>query len=101
MKKRWATAIGVGLLVAVAQMAPASAAEIKILARRAIWTVLNEAGPAFERMTGHKLNVSVDLAAVVVQRVNAGERSTSPSLRPLRSTVWSRTASSLPTPAPI
>ncbi len=73
MKKRWATAIGVGLLVAVAQMAPASAAEIKILARRAIWTVLNEAGPAFERMTGHKLNVSVDLAAVVVQRVNAGE----------------------------
>src|SRR5260370_5212082 len=73
MKKRWATAIGVGLLVAVAQMAPASAAEIKILAPRAIWTVLNEAGPAFERMTGHKLNVSVDLAAVVVRRVNAGE----------------------------
>ncbi len=69
MKKRWATAIGVGLLVAVAQMAPASAAEIKILARRAIWTVLNEAGPAFECMSGHKLNVSVDLAAVVVQRV--------------------------------
>jgi len=73
MKKRWATAIGVGLLVAVAQMAPASAAEIKILAPRAIWTVLNEAGPAFECMSGHKLNVSVDLAAVVVQRFNGGE----------------------------
>src|SRR6266849_378959 len=75
MKKRWAisSAIGVGLLVAVAQIVPASAAEIKILAPRAIWTVLNEAGPEFEHMSGHKLNVSVDLAAVVVRRVNTGE----------------------------
>ena len=73
MKKRWATAIGVGLLVAVVQMAPASAAEIKIMAPWAIATVLAVAGPEFERATGHKLNVSVDLAAVVVQRVNAGE----------------------------
>jgi molybdate transport system substrate-binding protein len=48
-------------------------AELKILAPRAIWTVLNEAGPQFERSTGHKLNVSVDLAAVVARRVNTGE----------------------------
>jgi molybdate transport system substrate-binding protein len=53
--------------------AGASAAEIKIMAPRAIWTILNDAGPAFERASGHKLNVSVDLAAVVVRRVNSGE----------------------------
>jgi molybdate transport system substrate-binding protein len=51
----------------------ADAAEIKILAPRAVWTVLNVAGPEFEHATGHKLNISVDLAAVVVRRVNAGE----------------------------
>jgi molybdate transport system substrate-binding protein len=51
----------------------ASAAEIKVMAPRGIWTVLQEAGPAFEKATGHKINVSVDLAAVVTRRVNAGE----------------------------
>ena len=51
----------------------AAAAEIKILAPRAIFTVLQEAGPQFEGTTGHKINVSVDLAAVVVRRVNSGE----------------------------
>jgi molybdate transport system substrate-binding protein len=54
-------------------MAPADAAAIKIMAPRAIWTVLNEAGPEFERTTGHKLNVSVDPARVVFGRVKAGE----------------------------
>jgi molybdate transport system substrate-binding protein len=53
--------------------ATADAAEIKIMAPRAVWTILNVAGPEFERATGHKLNVSVDLAAVVVGRVNTGE----------------------------
>src|SRR5437868_5375202 len=66
-------AFGLAVLVTSAAVPSASAAEIKIMAPRAIWTVLNEAGPEFERMTGHKLNVSVDLAAVVVRRVNAGE----------------------------
>jgi molybdate transport system substrate-binding protein len=75
MNMRWAIspAVGVALLVTAAKIAPASAAEIKVMAPRAIWTVLNEAGPQFERMTGHKINVSVDLAAVVVRRVNSGE----------------------------
>lgn len=75
MKICWASypAIGFGLIAAFFQIAPAHAAEIKILAPRAIWTILNVAGPEFEHATGHKLNVSVDLAAVVVRRVNAGE----------------------------
>jgi molybdate transport system substrate-binding protein len=66
-------ALWLGSLASLASIAPASAAEIKIMAPRAIWTVLQEAGPDFERASGHKLNVSVDLAAVVVKRVNDGE----------------------------
>jgi molybdate transport system substrate-binding protein len=65
--------IWVAVFATFAQIAPASAAEIKIMAPRAIWTILQEAGPDFERATGHKLNVSVDLAAVVTKRVNDGE----------------------------
>jgi len=66
-------AFGLAVLVTSAAVPSASAAEIKIMAPRAIWTILNEAGPQFERATGHKLNVSVDLAAVVTRRVNSGE----------------------------
>lgn len=67
---RVSAAVGIGLLFAIG---PASAAEIKIMAPRAIQTVLAEAGPQFERATGHKITVSVDLAAVVTRRVNSGE----------------------------
>jgi molybdate transport system substrate-binding protein len=67
------SALFAGITLALLAAPAADAAEIKILAPRAIWTVLNAAGPEFERATGHKLNISVDLAAVVVRRVNAGE----------------------------
>jgi len=70
---RMLSALFTGATLALLAAPTADAAEIKILAPRAIWTVLNVAGPEFEHATGHKLNVSVDLAAVVVQRVNAGE----------------------------
>src|ERR1700693_5186071 len=73
MQRSISLIVGLGLFTALAQIEAANAAEIKIMAPRAIWTILNEAGPQFERTTGHKLNVSVDLAAVVVRRVNAGE----------------------------
>jgi molybdate transport system substrate-binding protein len=73
MQRSILPAIGLGLFAGLAHIAPAAAAEIKVMAPRAIWTILNEAGPQFERATGHKLNVSVDLAAVVVRRVNSGE----------------------------
>jgi molybdate transport system substrate-binding protein len=71
----FALTLGFGVLLAGVPLAPtaAGAAEIKVMAPRAIWTILNDAGPAFERATGHKINVSVDLAAVVVRRVNQGE----------------------------
>src|SRR5437899_7038533 len=75
MTMHWRTiaAVAFGLAAIDAPAGNAHADEIKIMAPRAIWTVLNEAGPQFERATGHKLNVSVDLAAVVVRRVNSGE----------------------------
>jgi molybdate transport system substrate-binding protein len=67
------SALLAGFTLALLAAQAADAAEIKILAPRAVWTVLNVAGPEFERASGHKLNISVDLAAVVVQRVNGGE----------------------------
>lgn len=51
----------------------ADAAEIRVLAPRAVATMLGALAPDFERASGHKLDVSVDLAAVLVRRVNAGE----------------------------
>ncbi|HEY7298904.1 MAG TPA: substrate-binding domain-containing protein [Xanthobacteraceae bacterium] len=65
--------VWIALFATFAQGLPTCAAEIKIMASRAIWTILQQAGPDFERATGHKLNVSVDLAAVVAKRVNDGE----------------------------
>jgi molybdate transport system substrate-binding protein len=51
----------------------ANAAEIKIFSTRAIATVLDKIGPEFERTTGHRLNVTTDIAIRMVRRIQAGE----------------------------
>ena len=51
----------------------ASAAEIKIFSTRAIATVLDKVGPEFERTTGHRLDVTTDIAIRMVRRIQAGE----------------------------
>jgi molybdate transport system substrate-binding protein len=51
----------------------ANAAEIKVFTTRSIATVLNKIGPEFERTTGHKLNITTDVAIRLVRRINAGE----------------------------
>src|SRR5207253_9187088 len=51
----------------------ARSAELKIFASRAIWTVLEEIGPEFEKSSGHKLNVITGLSSEFVGRINAGE----------------------------
>src|SRR4051812_49332617 len=51
----------------------AGSAELKIFASRAIWTVLEEVGPSFERTTGHKLNVTTGLSPAFAKRITAGE----------------------------
>jgi molybdate transport system substrate-binding protein len=50
------------------------AADLKIFCPRAIWTVLKEVGPQFERDTGHKLDVVTDIAETLAKRIEGGER---------------------------
>ena len=52
---------------------PASSAELKVLVPRAVFTVLQEVGPSFERETGNKLNVEWGLAPSFVPRIQSGE----------------------------
>lgn len=49
----------------------ARSAELKIFASRAIWTVLAEIGPEFEKNSGHKLDVITGLSSEFVGRINA------------------------------
>ena len=62
-----------GFTLLVGWTAIANAAEIKIFSTRAIATVLEKVGPEFERTTGHRLNVTTDIAIRMVRRVLAGE----------------------------
>jgi len=52
---------------------PADAAEIRACGARATSTILGEIGPDFERATGHKISVSIDVAAAMARRFEAGE----------------------------
>jgi molybdate transport system substrate-binding protein len=51
----------------------AGAAEIRACGARATSTILGEIGPEFERTTGHRIKVSIDVAAAVARRFDAGE----------------------------
>ena len=68
----WAIVIS-GLTALFGRPGVANAAEIKIFCTRAIATVLDKVGPEFERTTGHRLNVTTDIAIRMVQRIRAGE----------------------------
>lgn len=52
---------------------PAASAELKVLVPRAVFTVLQEVGPSFERETGNKLNTEWGLAPSFVPRIQGGE----------------------------
>jgi molybdate transport system substrate-binding protein len=66
-----AVVIWLGLLVG--SLAPASAAEVKVLTARALATVLAKAGSDFERTSGHKLHVIEGFGPDFVRRINSGE----------------------------
>jgi molybdate transport system substrate-binding protein len=51
----------------------ASAAELKVFASRAVWTVLQEIGPGYEKETGDRLTLITGLSPEFLKRVNAGE----------------------------
>jgi molybdate transport system substrate-binding protein len=51
----------------------AQSAELKVFASRAVWTVLNEIGPEFEKSSGHKLNLITGLSTDFARRISSGE----------------------------
>lgn len=63
----------VGSLLLIVSTA-ANAAELRVLASRAVWTVLQEIAPAYEKETGDKLELVTGLSRELLKRVNAGER---------------------------
>ena len=65
-------ALAVGLLCMTAG-APAGAAEIKVLTAGAFKPVVQELIPAFEKATGHKVQVDNDTAGALVRRIEGGE----------------------------
>jgi hypothetical protein len=58
------------LFVCVSQ-GTAWSVELKVFASRAIWTVLGEIGPEFEKNSGHKLNAITGLSSEFVGRIKA------------------------------
>jgi molybdate transport system substrate-binding protein len=72
-RMRFAPVIAASLLWFAPLVEPIQAADIKILSTRAVMTILDKIGPDFERNTGHRLNVSSDIALNNVRRVMAGE----------------------------
>src|SRR5262245_55512627 len=73
MMSRALSSVMVCVLFACITHDTARSAELKTFASRAIWTVLTEIGPEFERISGHKLDVITGLSSEFVSRINAGE----------------------------
>ena len=60
-------------LAILSQVADTTAAELKILTPRSMWTVLKEIGPQFEASSGYKLTVATDIAATLADKIIQGE----------------------------
>ena len=73
MKIRSFLAVAIGVVVLLTQALAAEAADVKVLSAGAIRAVLNELGPQFERVTGHKLAIQFMNAPELKRRVDAGE----------------------------
>ena len=73
MVKRVIAAVAMAGLLFHCSPDVATAAEIKVFSTRAIATVLEKIGPEFERTTGHRLDVTTDIAIRMVRRIQGGE----------------------------
>ncbi len=62
-----------GAVLACLLAGGAQAAEIRACGARATSTILGEIGPDFERATGHRITVKIDVAAAMARRFEAGE----------------------------
>jgi molybdate transport system substrate-binding protein len=67
------TCIAAAAVVLSAQVATASAAEIKLYSTVAFHSVLDELAPQFQKSTDHKLTITYGLAAQLAQRIASGE----------------------------
>ena len=73
MKRFFSSAVRLALLGMLAQANVADAAEIKVLSSTGLKAVMEELVPKFERTTKHKVVIEFGLAAVLKQRIEAGE----------------------------
>ena len=68
-----AAAVAVFALHAATRSAGSQSGELRVFTTRSIATVLEKIGGEFERRSGRTLNVTTDVAARMVRRINAGE----------------------------
>lgn len=66
-------AAGFAVLILLMQMGLTAAAEIKVLTPAGMRPVMEDLGPKFECATGHKLEIAVAAASVIVKRIQDGE----------------------------
>jgi molybdate transport system substrate-binding protein len=66
--------IMLALAAALATAQAAEAAEIRVVGSNAIRTVLEAAGPAFEKQSGHKVGLGFGTSAQLTKRIQSGER---------------------------
>src|SRR5262245_61416960 len=70
----WRIRLLLGIIVGMSGIAShCAASELKIFTNRAIWTILNEVGPDFERSSGYKLTVTNEFAQTLARRIEDGE----------------------------
>ncbi len=67
------TAANIGFMLLLAVCFAAEAAEIKVLSALAMMPVMEDVGPKFERVTGHKLAITFATVGEAVKRVQGGE----------------------------
>src|SRR5215475_8521821 len=70
---RTITAAPVAFILMLAPGMPAAAAEIKVFCGSGISEVIDELGPRFEQMTGHKLVVRFDFAGPLIRAIDADQ----------------------------
>ncbi len=62
------------VVVVVAAVGAATAAEVKVFSTIGVRAVMQELGPLFEQKTGHKLVTTFEVAAALKRRIDAGEK---------------------------
>ena len=61
------------LVIVIGQSTPAHAADIRVLCSNGLKAVFEELAPQFEKLSGHKVNVTFGLAAGFKQQIDSGQ----------------------------